>query len=466
MVLVDVNNLKSLLKRNIMKNLNIVIIILVASIFGMTSCQKDNLDNEFKMISAQQDLNLQENSATTPDVFDGENIDLPMDVTTYNMQSAYVQKLNKQFQQTEIAQSRNGFVDNGEDIVFCGGTVIAVQHADGAGTRILFDAKSFDSSYNTVTSPVWSNDGTKIAFAAMNRGTKADIIIINADGSNPVLVHSSNYGGAFADGEIRDLSWSSNNRFFAFKLHLVNSFTSIYNNGTFQYVIDFETGEERWVANGNNMLGMQFEPFLNGTQFAYRQFGLLSEKLYIKDINTQNIQTWWDFKNDYPSLSIPLINELAWNSPTSIYAIIEATGGGHTFQAHRVDKVGNSFQSVPVFNAGQTPIAAITVSPYKQRLYTTLKTNEGNILYLIQLDSNGRFVEATRVGYGTDVNWRLVKPTTNGRSNVRVATEESAGFARDLIKTAMQMDIQASDQYNNNLPSAASVVIFAGAATE
>lgn len=432
-----------------MKNINQLIGMALCFMLMMTSCQKENLEQTFSPYTSEQTVGNQEGVVAYLQQEEGLMEELPAGVQVYNQHSDYVKRQNQQFQNSQVAKSRNSFVDNGEDIVFRGGTLIAVQHANGSGARILFDAKSFNPNYHFVTSPVWSNDGRKIAFAAMQRGKSADVFSMNSDGSGVQMIFSGNYAGYFIDGDITDLSWRSDNGSLLFKFHLVQAYLPSFVGSSFQYEHFFATGEQKWAATGLNTVGVQYEPFPNGVQFAYRKESYFAEKLFVNHLggNVGTESSWWDFYSGYADLTVHSIKEIAWNHSNSIYTVIKASGASNYYNAYRLDKSGNNVRATPIFNSKNVPMTSITVSPNQQLLYSTLKTAEGSKLYLIQLDQNGNFVNAQEMGFGFDPNWRRVKPRAQGRSNGRISNiQHTTSAIHSLMETAVKQDQQFPDK--------------------
>ena len=194
---------------------------------------------------------------------------------------------------------------------------------------------------------------------------------------------------------------------------------------------------------GYNSVGVQYEPFQNGGQYAYKRESYLSEKLYVGNLTSGSTEVWWDFDNNYADLTVYQIKELAWNNTNSIYAIIEASLAKNSFEVYRVDKYGGNFQAVPVISSNKVPMTAITVSPDKQFLYITLKTTKGEKMNLVQLDQNGNFANAYEMGFGGDPNWRLVNPVSRGRSKATTINESTivtTSAIHELLKEANQTD--------------------------
>jgi len=84
------------------------------------------------------------------------------------------------------------FLPNGEKIVFCGwkegrkGTEIYIMNSDGTQKRRLTESEGWWDTW-----PIWSPDGTKIAFVSTRDGSE-EIYWMNADGSNQTRITYNN----------------------------------------------------------------------------------------------------------------------------------------------------------------------------------------------------------------------------------------------------------------------------------
>src|SRR5437870_4664116 len=126
-----------------------------------------------------------------------------------------------------VANGRIAFVST----IFFGGSHIDTMNPDGSDRKqLMFSNQDLESD------PVWSPDGTKIAFARYNINSKfAEIFVMNADGSDQRRLTQS--------GNDRSPTWSPDGTKIAFARYNINSPVEIF-------VMNADGSDQRAVASG------------------------------------------------------------------------------------------------------------------------------------------------------------------------------------------------------------------------
>ena len=109
---------------------------------------------------------------------------------------------------------------------------IYVMNADGSGVRRL------GADARPEWGPVWSPDGSQIAFTRQDVGTRTDVVLMNADGSDGRVVSSTPEGSNLRP------SWSPDGSSLAY--------VSIRNEDWGIYVTDLMTGQERELVTNSS----------------------------------------------------------------------------------------------------------------------------------------------------------------------------------------------------------------------
>src|SRR5215213_165089 len=111
---------------------------------------------------------------------------------------------------------------------------IAIMNVDGTNVRRLTDSPGID------TEPVFSPDGSKIAFASSRAGN-LDIWVMNADGSNPVRLTSA------PEGE-NEPAWSHAGTRLAYTKILDGGVFGVFDAEKDVYVMDANGANKRLIA--------------------------------------------------------------------------------------------------------------------------------------------------------------------------------------------------------------------------
>lgn len=178
-----------------------------------------------------------------------------------------------------VFQSDRDFQSNGDEPIY--GMDIYVMNWDGtAPTRLTY------ATYDDIA-PVWSPDGTKIAFQSFRNGVNSQIYVMNADGSGQVNISNS------TANDIQP-SWSPDGTKIAFASDRDQAgFSSIY-------VMNADGGNQtRLTSSGAGMLDQQ--P-------AWSPDGM---KLAFTTTRDSTLLTWdeWDFYGDLVVKTKLLINK-------------------------------------------------------------------------------------------------------------------------------------------------------------
>lgn len=99
-----------------------------------------------------------------------------------------------------------------------GATEVFVINADGTDLRVLTNTPDHNSN-----APVWSPDGTRIAFITNRDSSPGDIYLMNADGTNQVALTESPYE-VYND----QIAWSPDGARLAFRSNRPDSHPNIY----------------------------------------------------------------------------------------------------------------------------------------------------------------------------------------------------------------------------------------------
>jgi hypothetical protein len=307
-------------------------------------------------------------------------------------------------EELQSAQAGMAAVDKGEDILLVLNDGLYVQFADGSGRRKIIDK---GTGYKAFMYPSWSLDGKKLAFGAIHDNARtADLVVANADGSNPRVILTVSSG--LIIGLITSTSWSWDSQSIMF--------TYVYDNvvlgmSIFDIFAVHYTGNSPVRISGPDKNSCQFEPFRNSKRFAYSSFGTVndrSSKLHVLNLDGSNHQIW-------QTAHLGAFKYLAWNTPTSIYAIVQFWDQFPNRDVLiRVDyNSGNPRYAVIGVSEENGELDALTLSPDRKQIYLNEKINNNWQLTLITLKPNGDFLRAENKGLGYDPNWRQQKPTTS-----------------------------------------------------
>jgi hypothetical protein len=307
-----------------------------------------------------------------------------------------------QTMQLQAAQMDFLSPDAGEDIAFCLDDGIYVQFSDGTGRRKLIGK---GTGYFAFMYPAWSLDGKYIAFGAV-RTTKyiVDLIVANADGSNPTVI-TSFYQGVYS-GYIQSISWAWDNQYlmFTYAYDDVNLFSyfalcTIKKDGT-----NFSTLSDLTRSY------CQYEPVTSSTRYAYISTGSSFDqntRLRVSNLNGTNDVVWFTFTG-----AIAGMTHVCWKNTSSIYAIIRNWSNYPGKEVLvRIDKTvsGSNFTVLVLSDAGKN-LWSPTLSADRSKMYITEATSTTPALQLITFAANGTVSTIVSKGLGLYPNWRQTIP--------------------------------------------------------
>jgi hypothetical protein len=293
--------------------------------------------------------------------------------------------------------------DYGEEIVFVLNDGIYVQFANGTGRRRIIQR---GSGYSSFAYPAWSLDGTRIAFSGVyfyNNTPCVDLIVANADGSNPNVIATLNSG--YYHSFMNSISWHWGNEHIMFSYWYDDS-----QGNTVAVVCTVKSDGTNFVLGpGLDRFYCQYEPVQNSTRYAYLTNGLFlplfSAQLHVSNLNGSNDVLWWLREN-----AIDGFSHICWNNPNSIYTVVKNWDQypGKEVLA-RVDKNTGSYTVIIVSNPACS-LWSPTVSPGRTQLYISEVTSQTSYMYLSVLGANGLSVSVTGKGEGFYPNWRQTIP--------------------------------------------------------
>ena len=300
----------------------------------------------------------------------------------------------------------------GKKLYFGVGSSIWVQFADGRGMRNLLDLKTLNSNYNTALSPVWSHDGTAIAFAAQNALEKRlDIFLVKADGSNPTMIHSHLYT-VFDEASISNISWRSDDRELLYTLYIGNwdEVTLSAYAGYFQVSIFFSDAIETNRTEEDNIQVSKFEPVQGSVRIAMgiEQGFLLDNRheVIVYNPSNGNNEIWVSIDNPNFRLTI---TELTWYFPNSIFFMLRDYGGSFSnsnddiYTIWRIDKQNDgTFLYYEILKVQGIAIRSFSVSPDKKAAYFSGIQNNQGTLYRMSLDEQGNYITDQAMGGGIE----------------------------------------------------------------
>ncbi|MFK7934348.1 MAG: TolB family protein, partial [Saprospiraceae bacterium] len=292
--------------------------------------------------------------------------------------------LAKQTAKIKAGLSRNFHTDAGQEIVKTGGTQLWVQFADGTGEAMLLDFAQY--GYTSLGHPVWSADGTQIAVSAKIGLNKADLIVLNADGSNArVLANFVQTWAVWMD--LEDLSWRMDGQEIAGVLQVrENAWTD---NGMFLFQHNLNTGETSYYTD-YYCDGVSHAP--NSSRLAYSLNTSLLDKNEVQVWNyaDNTYETWEeDIRLEYGSHRRYSLISLTWSTESSILITIQLidvfAADVYTYHVFRVEKIGeNQFQTKFLFNTGAAR-PHLTSSPDGTTIYTSVVQNNKINMYQVYL---------------------------------------------------------------------------------
>lgn len=321
----------------------------------------------------------------------------------------------------ELRQAQEGrmLVLAGEDIAFSLDNGINVQFSNGSGRRLLI---SRGTGYRAFTYPAWSLDGESIAFAAQRNDSRmVDLVVANADGSNPTVILVLNDG--YFNSMIQSISWSWDHQFimfnYAFDDSQLNSYflvCTIRRNGqNYTYVQDF-------LRNYS-----QYEPLTASQRYAYISTGTAFDantRLRVSNLNGTNDVVWFTFQG-----AIAGLTHVAWKNANSIYTVIRNWSAYPNREVLlRVDKTtGGSTYTVIVQSDPGGSLWSPTLSPDRTKIYNAEIVNNTSTMWLTTLGANGLPVSVVAKGIGFFPNWRQRIPPPNS------TPEDGPGIPKSLV---------------------------------
>jgi hypothetical protein len=295
-------------------------------------------------------------------------------------------------------------VDAGEDIAFCLDDGIYVQFSDGSGRRKLIGK---GSGYYAFMYPAWSLDGKYIAFSAVHTAKYiVDLIVANADGSNPTVIMTL-YQGMYS-GYIQSVSWSWDNQYLMF--------TYAYDDATlfsyFALCTIKKDGTNFATLSDLTRSYCQYEPVTSSTRYAYISTGSAYDqntRLRVSNLNGSNDVLWFTFNG-----AIAGMTHVCWKNTSSVYAIIRnwSSYPGKEVLV-RIDKTtGGSTYTVLILSDAGASLWAPTLSPDRTKMYLAEMTSTTSTLSLNTFAANGTVSTIVSKGIGIYPNWRQTIPPT------------------------------------------------------
>jgi len=316
------------------------------------------------------------------------------------------------------AQEEHQLMLAGEDIAFSLDNGINVQFSNGSGRRLLI---SRGTGYRAFTYPAWSLDGEAIAFAAQRNDSRmVDLVVANADGSNPTAILVLNDG--YFNSKIQSISWSWDHQFLMFNYvfddNQLNSYflvCTIRRNGqTYTYVQDF-------LRNYS-----QYEPLTSSQRYAYISTGTAFDantRLRVSNLNGTNDVVWFTFQGVIAGMT-----HVAWKNANSIYTVIRNWSAYPNREVLlRIDKTtGGSTYTVIVQSDPGGSLWSPTLSLDRTKIYNAEIVNNTSTMWLTTLGTNGLPVSVEAKGIGFFPNWRQRIPPPNS------TPEEGKGVPKSL----------------------------------
>ena len=294
--------------------------------------------------------------------------------------------------------------DAGEHIAFCLDDGIYVQFSDGTGRRKLIGK---GSGYWAFMYPTWSLDGKFIAFSAV-RTTKyiVDLIVANADGSNPTVILTLNQG--WFSGFIQSISWSWDNQYLMFTY----SYDDINLYSYFALCTIKKDGTNFTTLPDLTRSYCQYEPVTGSTRYAFISTGTFKDantRLRVSNLNGTNDVVWFTFTG-----SIAGMTHICWKNTSSIYSIIRNWSNYPGKEVLvRIDKTtSGSNYTVLVFSDPGAILWSPTLSPDRAKMYIAEMTSSTSMLQLITFAANGTVSSIVSKGVGIYPNWRQTIPIT------------------------------------------------------
>ncbi|HTP07693.1 MAG TPA: fibronectin type III domain-containing protein [Anaerolineae bacterium] len=263
--------------------------------------------------------------------------------------------------------------------------------------------------------PVWSPDGTKIAYDAAGSDYWQNLWIVNADGSNPHVVFDE---GGYADAWAR--SWSPDGRYIAF----TRIYYTIYNNQLYwtnAYLDALDSTTSNVVRLSNN--GLDWRPDWQSTDIAAPSSAVSA----LRTVSPGPFTVRWSGTDSGSSglknFDIQIKDGVngtwtTWQSQTTATSAYYPGVGGHTyyFRSRARDNSGNVENWPASYDATTTvealaPVSAVEALPQFTKNTVTV-TWSGN-------DPGGSGIQAYDVQYqdvtagGSWTAWQISVTTTS-----------------------------------------------------
>ena len=314
--------------------------------------------------------------------------------------------------------------DFGEEIVFVTNAGINVQFADGSGRRVLI---ARGSGFSQFWYPSWSLDGTKVAFAATRTDPRVvDLVVANADGSNPTVILTLNEG--YYNSFIQSISWHWGNEYIMF--------TYAYNdyqlNSLFVICTIHYSGSNFVVGPGPDRSYCQYEPRNNSQRYAYVATGrpfYMNSDLRVSNLDGTNDQLWFQYTG-----AIAGFTHVVWKNQNSLYTIIRNWDQYPNREVLlRIDRINNqTYYTTLIFSEPNASLWSPTLSPNRSQMYMSEMIGDVGTMWLTTFNSNGDVVNNVSKGAGMFPNWRQHIPTgiADEEMNLPSATSLSQNYPR------------------------------------
>jgi len=312
----------------------------------------------------------------------------------HDVNSEYAQLKTQEFKDEQASVIASDF---GEDIVFCLSDGIYVQFSDIMCRRKIID----EGGYSNLVYPVWSQDGSKIAFAAKNYDSRyVDLFVANCDGSDPICILSLYTG--YYQSNIQSISWSWNSEYIMFNY----AYDDYQNNDYFIVCSIHWTGSDFVFIDDPLRSYSQYEPSDGSSRYSYISTGAFwypTTALRVSNLDGTNDNAWFTFNG-----TIAGFTHVCWKSSNSIYTVVRWWDAYPNKEVLvRVERINNqSYYYVLIISDPGASLWCPTASPDRSRIYMAELTNNTSTMWQTTFDNNGNIIDNSPKGVGFFPNWR------------------------------------------------------------